>query len=100
MKKVITLVLVFALLCVPCLTGCGNSKYTGEVNVYNWGEYIDESIFDKFEEETGIKVDSQTYPNNESMYSTLKTGGASYDVIIPSDYMVLETHTGGYARKD
>lgn len=89
MKKIIAVVLVLSLLCLPTLSGCGSSSGSaGEVNVYNWGEYIDESLFDLFEEQTGIKVNYQTYPNNESMYSTLKTGGASYDVIFPSDYMV------------
>ena len=58
------------------------------VNVYNWGEYIDESIFDEFEEETGIHVNYSTFETNEALYSTLKSGGSSYDVIIPSDYMI------------
>lgn len=60
----------------------------GEVNVYNWGVYIDESIFDDFEQQTGIKVNYNTYESNESMYGVLKNEGASYDVIIPSDYMI------------
>lgn len=73
------------------LSACGGSSSAdskGVVNVYNWGEYIDESLLDAFEEETGIEVNYQTYPDNESMYSTLKGGGAEYDVIIPSDYMI------------
>ena len=89
MKKVIAILLILAMGCLPVLTGCGSSGGSaGEVNVYNWGEYIDESIFDQFEEETGIKVNYNTFPTNESLYSTLKNGGASYDVIFPSDYMV------------
>jgi spermidine/putrescine transport system substrate-binding protein len=60
----------------------------GEVNVYNWGEYIDESIFEDFERETGIKVNYSVFQNNEEMYTILKSGIAVYDVIIPSDYMV------------
>ena len=86
MKKTIALLLSLALLCALCLTGCGSSQKV--VNVYNWGEYIDESIFDEFEEETGIHVNYSTFETNEALYSTLKSGGSSYDVIIPSDYMI------------
>ena len=69
------------------------STYTKEfdgttLNVYNWGEYIDESIFDDFEALTGIRVNYSTYETNESMYTKLVAGGASYDIIIPSDYMI------------
>jgi len=89
LKKAISIVLVLAVVFGLVLSGCGNkTKSAGEVNVYNWGEYIDESIFADFEKETGIKVNYSTYPSNETMYSVLSTGGASYDVIIPSDYMI------------
>lgn len=60
----------------------------GVVNVYNWGEYIDESVLDDFEEATGIKVNYQMYDSNETMYSKIAGGGADYDVVIPSDYMI------------
>ena len=87
MKRIITLIL--ALCMAAALCSCGGSKASnGEVNVYNWGEYIDESIFADFEAKTGIKVNYSTYESNESLYSILKTGGSSYDVIIPSDYMI------------
>ena len=88
MKKIIALLLALSMIAV--LSACGGSKTEskGEVNVYNWGEYIDEDIFDDFEEQTGIKVNYSTYESNETLYSILKTGGSSYDVIIPSDYMI------------
>lgn len=60
----------------------------GEVNVYNWGVYIDESVLDDFTRQTGIKVNYSTFESNESMYGVLKNDGASYDVVIPSDYMI------------
>ena len=89
MKKIISIALIIATMLTLLLCGCGgSSKSKGEVNVYNWGEYIDESIFDDFEKETGIKVNYTTFTSNEAMYSVLKTGGNSYDVIIPSDYMI------------
>ncbi len=65
------------------------------INVYNWGEYIstgaDEgtlNVNEEFTNLTGIQVNYTTYPSNEDLYSKLKNGGASYDVIIPSDYMI------------
>ena len=64
------------------------------LNVYNWGLYIsdgsDESVdvISAFEELTGIKVNYTTFDTNESMYAKLKGGGANYDLIFPSDYMI------------
>lgn len=65
------------------------------INVYNWGEYIpdgsDVGVLDlngAFTELTGIKVNYTTYATNEELYAKLKGGGASYDVVIPSDYMI------------
>lgn len=65
-----------------------------ELNVYNWGEYISDGSDDsidvnrEFERATGIKVNYTTFESNETMYSQLKSGGVSYDIIIPSDYMI------------
>ena len=77
------------------LTGCvrsrdavGGDTGSNVVNVYNWGEYIDESVLKDFEAATGIKVNYQMYDSNETMYSKIAGGGANYDVVIPSDYMV------------
>ncbi len=64
------------------------------INVYNWGEYIANGtdgsldINAEFTRRTGIRVNYTTFDSNESLYSKLVGGGADYDVIIPSDYMV------------
>ena len=58
------------------------------VNVCSWGEYIDTDLIDQFEEATGIRVNYQTADSNETLYSLLKNGGADYDVVVPSDYMI------------
>ena len=42
------------------------------VNVCSWGEYIDETLIDEFEEQTGIKVNYETVPSNEELYSLLQ----------------------------
>ena len=88
MKKLV-FVLILALL-LPMAAGCkGKNRVT--INVYNWGEYIDDEVMDvneAFEEETGIHVNYKTFDSNESMYTLLSTGAAEYDVVFPSDYMV------------
>jgi len=62
---------------------------TGEtISVYNWGDYIDSEAIDIFEAETGIRVIYETYETNEDMYAKIAMGGSSYDVIVPSDYMI------------
>ena len=81
-------ILLLALLLALPLAGCQKGQTDHSINVYNWGEYIDESIFDDFEAETGIHVNYKTFASNEMLYSAIKGGGNSYDVIIPSDYMV------------
>ena len=65
------------------------------INVYNWGEYIslgaDEGTLNvnaEFTKLTGIKVNYTNFATNEELYAKLKGGGTSYDVIIPSDYMI------------
>lgn len=64
------------------------------INVYNWGEYISDGADDSldvnqaFEELTGIKVNYTFYATNEELYAKLRAGGSSYDVVIPSDYMI------------
>ena len=89
MKRALALVLAMLMAATMILTGCGASG--GEervVNVCSWGEYIDESLIDEFEDQTGITVNYQTAESNEALYSLLKTGAGDYDVIVPSDYMI------------
>ena len=79
--------------------GTGSNKPL-ELNVYNWGEYISDGSYDSldtiaafedwYEENYGrpIKVNYSTYASNEDMYAKLSSGAVSYDVVIPSDYMI------------
>ena len=62
----------------------------GEVNLYNWTDYISPDLLKRFEEETGITVNLDNYDSNETMLAKLQAGGANYDVIVPSDYMVKQ----------
>jgi spermidine/putrescine transport system substrate-binding protein len=86
------------------------NKFRGQnitINVYNWGEYIsvndgDEESFDtnkEFEKLTGIKVNYTNFASNEELYAKLKSGGSSYDIIIPSDYMIARMINEGMLEK-
>lgn len=93
MKKVVAVLLTAMLL----LTGCGGSgassadaveKYGSDVlKVYNWGEYVGDNVISDFEKEFGVKVVYEMFDSNEMMYTKLQAGD-SYDVLVPSDYMI------------
>ena len=102
MKKLILLVLSVLALVLLCfsLSSCGSSEEVTTLYVYNWGEYISDGSEDSLDtnkafeeyyyEKTGKKVivNYSTFSSNESMYAKIESGSASYDVIIPSDYMI------------
>ncbi len=94
MKK--NLALALSALLALSLAACGGSS--GEVvNVYNWGEYIDTDLLQQFEDETGIHVVYNTFETNEGLYSRLQS--ESYDVVIPSDYMISRMINEGMLQK-
>ncbi len=98
-KKIISLFLLISIIIIP-LTGCTGAKDSSKVlNVYNVGDYIDESLIDKFEKETGIKVQYSTYDTNEMMYQKVKSGSTKYDLVVPSDYMVSKMRREGMLKK-
>ena len=97
-RKFMALTVVFALLGNLMITGCGEKALT--LNVYNWGEYISDGSegtfdtvreFEKWYKDTygvAVKVNYTTFASNEDMYSKISSGAVSYDVVIPSDYMI------------
>lgn len=110
MKKIVTLFLsLFVFLCSFNIIAFADDEIFSDeqisyyenlglkgqtVNVYNWGEYISDgaegsmNVISEFERLTGAKVNYTNYESNENMYSKLSGGGVSYDVIVPSDYMI------------
>lgn len=92
MKKICLVMGLFLAISI-ILTGCGKSagskiKYVGEVNIYNWSEYLPQSVIDKFEEQYKIKVNYSTYSSNEEMLAKIMAGGSGYDIAVGTDYMV------------
>ena len=107
-SRVLSLTLT-GLLTLPLLSGLftlpaqAADKVT--INVYNWGQYISDGTDDyidvnrAFTEATGIEVNYMTFDTNESLYTKLKTGGSTYDVIVPSDYMAGRLIDEGMVQK-
>lgn len=58
------------------------------ITIYNWGDYIDPDLIKRFKDETGIKVIYETFDSNEAMLTKIKQGGTTYDIAIPSEYMI------------
>ena len=68
---------------------CGDkSQLADEIFLYTWVEYIDPDIKTQFETECGVKVTETNFDSNETLLATLQAGGADYDIVVPSDYMV------------
>lgn len=99
-KRIAAAVIALVIAAVPCFVASAAEKSETDalkgttLYVYNWGEYISDGedgsldVNAAFEEKYGINVVYDTFDNNEVMYSKLKSGGVSYDVVIPSDYMI------------
>ncbi|WP_349533620.1 ABC transporter substrate-binding protein [Leuconostoc citreum] len=96
MKKLITgisAILVLVVLLFGTQRYLASQTGTGEssdkvLNLYNWGDYLDPDLITKFTKETGYKVSYETFDSNEAMYTKIKQGGTSYDLTVPSDYMI------------
>jgi spermidine/putrescine transport system substrate-binding protein len=58
------------------------------LKVYNWDTYIDPDILTSFEDEFGVTIDYQVFDSDQDVLDELRAGGASYDVIVPSDFIV------------
>ncbi|MFG6510695.1 polyamine ABC transporter substrate-binding protein, partial [Sulfitobacter sp. M23905] len=65
------------------------------VRVYNWSDYIDESLLDKFEEETGIELVYDVFDSNEVLETKMLAGGSGYDVVVPSGTFLQRQITAG-----
>ena len=69
------------------------------VNVYNWSDYIDESIIGEFTKETGIKVVYDVFDSNEILETKLLAGGSGYDVVVPTGHFLARQIQAGVFQK-
>ncbi len=98
--KLIAIICVLAILLSIAMVFAVFSNEPIVLNVYNWGEYISDGSEDSYDTNKefeiycrdilglNVKVNYITYTSNEDMYAKLSTGAVSYDIIIPSDYMI------------
>ena len=93
MKKLILMALVFALLLPVCASA------DGVVNVFNWEDYIDESVLEMFEEETGIHVNYMNFTTNEDMIVQIEANPGAFDLCFPSDYIIERMINKGLAAE-
>ena len=70
-----------------------------EVRVYNWSDYIDESLLQKFEDETGIDLIYDVFDSNEVLETKMLAGGSGYDVVVPSGTFLQRQITAGAFQK-
>ncbi|MDR3157033.1 MAG: ABC transporter substrate-binding protein [Lactobacillales bacterium] len=86
---IIGIILILALM-VWRLDNATEEKTTESIVIYNWGDYIDPNLLNKFEKESGLKVIYETFDSNEAMFTKIQQGGTAYDIAIPSEYTIAK----------
>lgn len=81
------------------IVGSGQISDSNTLYLYNWGDYIDPDLIDKFEEESGYKVVMETYDSNEAMITKIKQKSTNFDICIPSEYAVEMMRDQGLLEK-
>ncbi|MCU0790768.1 MAG: extracellular solute-binding protein, partial [Nitratireductor sp.] len=90
-----------ALLAATWLALSSGSALAAEVRVYNWSDYIDESILKDFEQETGIKVVYDVFDSNEVVETKLLAGATGYDIVVPSaEFLGRQIQAGVFQKLD
>ena len=97
MKRILTIAAIGTAFSMPAYAD-------GELNIYNWGNYTNPELIEKFEAETGIKVTITDYDSNDTALAKVKAGGHGFDVVVPSgtyipiwvgENLLLETNPKG-----
>lgn len=79
----------------------GTASFAEEVRVYNWSDYIDEALLEKFEAETGYELIYDVFDSNEVLETKMLAGGAGYDVVVPSGtFLQRQIQAGAFQELD
>jgi spermidine/putrescine transport system substrate-binding protein len=70
------------------LLTAGAARADGELHIFNWADYINPKLVEKFEKTYNVKVTVDTYDSNETMLAKVRAGHTGYDIVVPSDYTV------------
>ena len=73
---------------VALLCAGGPASAAGELHIYNWGNYTNPKLIQKFEKKYDVKVTLDAYDSNATMLSKVRAGSSGYDIVVPSDYTV------------
>src|SRR5215471_5693650 len=79
---------LFGAAAVALLLAGGAARADGELHIFNWGDYTNPKLIEKFEKQYNIKVTLDDYDSNETMLSKVRAGNSGYDIVVPSDYTV------------
>ena len=80
---------------------CASSAFADEVRVYNWSDYIDEALLEKFEAETGIELIYDVFDSNEVLETKMLSGGSGYDIVVPTgDFLQRQITAGAFQALD
>ena len=80
------------------VVGCSEGDIR-TLRIYTWSDYIAPSVVKRFEKAHGVKVLVDTFESNEAMYAKLKSGEASYDIIVPSSYEIVTMVRAGMVER-
>jgi spermidine/putrescine transport system substrate-binding protein len=84
----VSLVSAILLLTISKMNAAQGLTSGNTLTIFNWGDYIDQTLVKRFEEETGVKVIYETFDSNEAMMTKIEQGGTTYDIAVPSEYMI------------
>ena len=82
-----TKILALAATAVLALS-CSAALADGELHIYNWGDYTNPKLIEKFQKQFNVKVSLDDYDSNETMLAKVRAGNSGYDIVVPSDYTV------------
>lgn len=83
------------------LAACAGTAGAEEVRVYNWSDYIDEALLEKFEQETGIELIYDVFDSNEVLETKMLAGSSGYDVVVPTgDFLQRQITAGAFQKLD
>jgi len=74
-------------LALPLMVAAPPASAEDELNVYNWGDYINPEVLQRFSEEYDVEVNLDTYGSNEEMLAKIQAGATGYDIVFPSVHM-------------
>jgi spermidine/putrescine transport system substrate-binding protein len=84
----VSLVSAILLLTISRMNAAQGLTSGNTLTIFNWGDYMDATLVKQFEDETGVKVIYETFDSNEAMMTKIEQGGTTYDIAVPSEYMI------------